>query len=411
MKPMEGITVIEFGEYVSAPGTSRFLGEWGARVIKVERPEGDRQRIQCKSFGMTDQTEMEWNHNMDMMVGGLKEYISIDTKTEAGMAILHKLLENADVFLTNMRPKALEKMELDYDSLKDKYPRLVYGMAYGYGPEGKYRNFPGYDAVCYSARGGILACFPQKGDAPGNVPLGFGDFQAHTTLAAGVAAALLGREKSGKGDFVSVSLYHTAMYMNSMGIVASNEPYNNVYPKSSRDLPNPLNNSYQCKDGKWLLICEPVYNLAIKKVLKMLGRDDLVDDPFWTSFEAVLAAGKAREAGDIIIEGFKNKTRDEWIEIFEANDVPGGPCYDFIDIAHDPFAWENNFLRKNVYPDGSEGLIVDLPVRLRSVGLGQLGQAKRTGRDTYNTLKTYGYTEDELDSLKAAGAIYTEMKK
>lgn len=411
MRPMEGITVIEFAEYVSAPMASRFLGEWGARVIKVERPEGDRQRKQGQSFGMRDFTKMEYNHNLDMMTGGLKEYVSINTKTPEGLALLHELLETADVFLTNMRLKALEKMGLDYESLKERYPRLVYAMIYGYGAKGKYTNFPGYDAVCYSARGGVMACFPQKGDAPANVPLGFGDCQAATALAAGIATALLGREKSGRGDLVSVSLYHTAMFMNTMGVVAGNEPYNNSYPISSRDLPNPLNNSYQCRDGKWLLICEPVYDLAIKKVLHMLGRDDLVDDPFWTSISAVQAAGRQREMGDIIIEGFKTRDRDEWIAYFEEHDVPGGPCFDFIDIAKDPFAWENNFLRTYHYPDGLDGMIVDLPVRLDSIGLGELGMSKHTGADTFETLKSYGHTQEQLEDWKAREVIFTEVKE
>ncbi len=292
MRHLEGITVIEFGEYVTAPSAARYLSEWGARVIKVERPEGDRQRKQGQTFGMRDFTKMDYNHNLDMMCGGRREYISVNTKTEEGMAIMHKLLASADVFLTNMRPKALQKMGLDYETLKEQYPSLVYAIGIGYGDKGDYVNAPGYDAVCYSARGGIMAGFPQKGDAPANVPLGFGDLQAGSVLAAGICGALLGRVKTGKGDRVCVSLYHTALYMNTMGVVAANEPYNNVYPRSRLDLPNPLNNTYQCGDGKWLLVCEPVYYPAVNKVFRALGRDDLVDDPFWSDLAQIQAAGK-----------------------------------------------------------------------------------------------------------------------
>ncbi len=303
MKHLEGITVIEFAEYVTAPSAARYLSEWGARVIKVERPEGDRQRKQGQTFGMRDFTKMDYNHNLDMMCGGLKEYVSVNTKTEEGLAIMDKLLATTDVFLTNMRPKALRKMGLDYETLKEKFPRLVYAIGVGYGDRGDYVDAPGYDAVCYSARGGIMAGFPQKGDAPANVPLGFGDLQSGTVLAAGVCGALLGREKTGKGDRVCVSLYHTALYMNSMGVVAGGKPYDNAYPKSRMDLPNPLNNTYQCKDGKWLLICEPVYFPAIRRVFRLLGREDLMDDPFWIDLAQVQAAERTRELSDIITAG------------------------------------------------------------------------------------------------------------
>lgn len=408
MRHLEGITVIEFGEYVTAPSAARYLSEWGARVIKVERPEGDRQRKQGQSFGMRDFTQMEYNHNLDMMCGGQKEYISVNTKTVEGLAVLHRLLESADVFLTNMRPKALKKMGLDYETLSQRYPSLVYAIGIGYGDKGEFVDAPGYDAICYSARGGIMAGFPQKGDAPANVPLGFGDLQAGSVLAAGICGALLGRVKTGKGDRVCVSLYHTALYMNTMGVVAGNEPYNNAYPRSRLDLPNPLNNTYQCKDGKWLLICEPVYNLAIKKVLNMLGRADLQEDPLWTDLTRIQAEGRMREASDIIAESFTAKDRDEWIRIFKEQDVPGGPCFDFVDIGKDAFAWENDFLRTIHYPDGLDGVVVDLPVRFASQGLSPLARSKHCGADTLETLKTYGYTQEQLDRLKACGAIATE---
>ena len=411
MKPLEGITVIEFAEFVTAPSAARFLSEWGARVIKVERPDGDRQRKQGQTFGMRDFTQMPYNHNLDMMCGGLKEYISVDTKTEGGMAIMHKLLSTADVLLTNMRPKALLKMGLDYDTLKERYPALVYAIGIGYADKGEYSNAPGYDAVCYSSRGGIMAGFPQKGDAPANVPLGFGDMQGGLALAAGVCAALMGRTRTGKGDRVCVSLYHTALYMNTMGVVASNPPYHNVYPKSRTDLPNPLNNTYQCKDGKWFLVCDPVYFPAIQKVLHVLGRDDLVNDPFWTDLGKIQAAGKTKEASDILAAGFAAKNRDEWVKIFKESDLPGGPCFDFVDIAHDQLAWENDFLRTIHYPDGLDGTVVDLPIRMASVGLGELAASKRCGADTMETLRSFGYTQEELDELKAEGAIYTELRQ
>lgn len=410
MRPLEGIKIVELAEYVALPAAPRILSDWGASVIKVEKPSGDPQRRQGVTFGMVDFTQKDYNQALDMLSGGNKEYISLNLKSEEGMAILHELLADADVLATSWRPKALRKLGLDYETLKEKYPRLVYAQIVGYGDKGEYVEAPGYDAVCYSARGGIMRSLPQRGDAPACVPQAFGDLQAGVAMAGGICGALLGRERTGKGDRVCVSLYHTALFMMTHGIVAANPPYTSAFPASRREIANPLNNSYPTKDDQWLLICLPVYDVSFNKVAKLIGREDLVDHPLWSSLDKVREAGKITEIIDIISEGFRTRTRAEWLDLFKQEDVPGGPCFTVNDIMNDELAWQNNYLRKTQYPDGFEGVLVDTPVRFNSMDLPELVHSKKTGADTFDVLKRFGYSQEQLEDMKERKVIFTEIQ-
>ena len=143
--PLSGVRVVELAEWVAAPAAVRCLGEMGAEVIKVENPAGDPQRTQCYGFGgkrteVCDPTYENVNAN--------KDWISLNLKTEEGMAIFMDLLSTADVFVNGVRDKALKRMGLDYETLHQKFPRLIWAQMRGYGEFGEMRDEPGYDAVC-----------------------------------------------------------------------------------------------------------------------------------------------------------------------------------------------------------------------------------------------------------------------
>ncbi|MFR1640102.1 MAG: CoA transferase, partial [Eggerthellaceae bacterium] len=144
MKPLEGVTVIELSSYFAVPGAGRVLASQGARVIKVEPPRGDIQRYFAMAFNVP--CKPDENPLFDTINGG-KEFVSLDLKDPADMEKLHKLIAQADVFMTNNRAKALQKMGLDYDSLKEKYPSLIMATLSGYGEKGALKDAPGFDLV------------------------------------------------------------------------------------------------------------------------------------------------------------------------------------------------------------------------------------------------------------------------
>ena len=215
MKPLEGITVVELSTYIAAPSCGRILATQGARVIKVESPAGDVER----KFGPTlfCPANDEENPIYDTLNGG-KDHLMLDLKKPEDMERFHKLLAKADVFVTNNRLQALKKMRLDYDSLKEHYPKLVYAILLGYGEKGPKVNLPGFDAIAMFATGGLIQ--DMMVDAPGSypvyLPMGFGDLVCGTALAGAIGTALYGRTQSGKGDYVSISLYGAAMWMFSV---------------------------------------------------------------------------------------------------------------------------------------------------------------------------------------------------
>ena len=153
--------------------------------------------------------------------------------------------------------------------MKEKFPRLIFAQCLGYGEKGPVKDKPGFDATCYMARGGVLGTTVDKGGSPMNPPNGYGDFQVSMCLLAGICGALYSREKTGKGDKVTVSLQHAASFMLSVAMISAQ--YGNQYPKSRKEVVNPFNNCYRTKDEKWVVMCCPEYDRDYDKIMTLLG--------------------------------------------------------------------------------------------------------------------------------------------
>ena len=205
-KGLEGVVVVELGDYVAMPACPRILVEMGATVYKIETPTGNLHRLDGPGFGMPS---LEDNDPAMDMAGMNKNWLSIDMKTEEGKEFADKIIASADIFITSIRDKSLARLGYDYETLHKKYPKLVYGQMRGYGPRGPMRHAKGFDATCYAARGSLLMSIPQAGEhfQPGNLPAAFGDLNSSIALGMGLLAALYRAQKTGEGDFVTVNLY------------------------------------------------------------------------------------------------------------------------------------------------------------------------------------------------------------
>ena len=224
---LKGIRVIDLTQFLAAPTVGRVLGEWGADVIKVEAPKGDAGRTQGAVFGM----KYEDDENLGFDVSNMnKRFITLNMKTPEGMQAFKDLLKTADVFLTSVRTKSLEHMGITWQSLHKEFPKLVFAQDRGYGEFGPKKDAAGYDATAYQARGGVQGTTVDKGSNPYNPVNGYGDFQVSMTLAAGICAALLQAQRTGKGDKVTVNLNHAAIFMQNIAMVSAQ--YGNKYPKS-----------------------------------------------------------------------------------------------------------------------------------------------------------------------------------
>lgn len=399
MKPLEGIKILDMTTFLAAPTAMRVLGEWGADVIKIEAPKGDP----CRSQGAVFNTPYTDAENIGFDFANLnKRFITLDLRVDEGKEIMDKLLAEADVFVTSTRVKSLKKLGYDFDSLKERFPRLIMGQILGFGAKGPLKDAAGFDVTAYMSRGGVYHTQLNRGSSPMIPTNGFGDFQVAMTLAAGICGALYNREKTGKGDYVTTSLYHSGVWAINTGMVSAQ--YGNEYPKDRREVINPFNNTYFASDDQLMTLCAPEYDRDFNKVMTILGREDLVDDTRYKICDDVNANGLNGEVVDILDEAFSKQPLAYWLEKLGEADVPVEKCNLPTDIYEDEQAWENDILRTVHYEQtGNDRIMPTNPIRFESQGNPELVLSKSQGADTRAVLAEIGYSEDEIDKLIASG--------
>lgn len=404
MKPLEGVKVVDLTTYLAAPTTVRVLGEWGADCVKIESAKGDPARTQGAVFNMP----YEDDENLAFDVANMnKRFITLDLKSKQGLEVAYKLLEEADVFVTNTRTKSLIKLGLDYDTLKEKFPKLVFAQVLGYGEKGPEKDTAGFDVTCYMARGGVFGTTVNKGDAPMVPTNGFGDFQVALGLASGICAALYAREKSGKGDKITVGLHHSAVYALSTGVISAQ--YGNQYPKSRKEVSNPFNNVYRTSDQKWVVMCCPEYDRDYEKIMTLVGRSDMVGNPRYMKCAEVNSNNLNEEVVTILDDAIGKITRKDLLTMFKANDLACEAAYEPLDMYDDEQVWANNIITKIPYPSGERYMPTN-PVNFKSMGEPEYHIGGSQGAHTVEIMEHLGYSQKEIEEAIASGAVVGEAK-
>ena len=409
MGGLQGLKVVDLTVFAAAPGCARLLAELGATVYKIERESGDDQRTQGVSWGMKFKTDID---DAAFDCGGFnRKWVSLNLKTEKGMEAMMRLLSKADVFITSNRTPALERMGLDYETLHKKFPRLVWAQLRGYGERGSMANEQGYDAITYSARGGVTMSFPNAGEhfEVGNSPVAFGDWNSSNALAVGVLAALWNAQRTGVGDKVVTSLYHVSNWGMMSAICAQQQ--GQPHPKNRAEAPCPTNNSYVTSDGVWFVMCFGNYNKFHRKVFEALG----LDPKYWesdeyNSLEALAQNGKNVEVVAAMESAFKKKTWAEWEPFLAKEELACEKCRTVEDVLVDEEAFANDQLRRVYYEDQGYGedhsyTVTTAPVRLESLGDPVLHRSRPIGYDTQEVLEDLGYSPEEIEAANEAGDI------
>ena len=403
MKPLEGIKVVDLTTYMATPATGRVLGEWGADVIKVEASKGDPCRVtQAAVFNMpmSDEENLAFD-----MVNLNKRFIALNLKSETGKEIMYKLLEQADIFITNTRNKSLQKLGLDWETLHEKFPRLIMGHGLGYGKYGAEKDDPGFDVTCYMARGGVFGTTVNRGDSPMIPTNGYGDMQASMFLAAGLCAAVIGREKTGVGEYVTCALQHAAVYTLIVGMISAQ--YGNPYPKSRLEVICPFNNVYMTGDGKYIAMCDPEYDRDYNKIMGLIGRDDLIDDPKYVNCVKMNEANLNAEVVGIMDEALAKMTSEEALKLFKDAGIPIEPCQTPLDIYEDQNVWDNDYLVKIKYPE-AERNIPTAPIQFDSVPAPEFIPTGKLGSSTVEVMRELGYSDDQIQAALADGSVTGE---
>ena len=401
-KPLEGIRVVELATFVAAPTTGRFLADLGAEVIKIEQPQGDGWRDTGYKVGYFSRKH---NPVFDLYNSG-KKHISLNVKTPEGMEAMHKLLEGADIFITNLRTNALARNGLDYETLKDKYPALIYGLMLGFGEKGPDAELPAFDTTAFWSSGGFLRSLNDADyDVPVTAPAGIGDAFTGYLLLSEILAALFRRSRDGKGELVKAGLYHNAVYgMGTMNIVTQ-EPDPTPRPIARKDGPVHMG-AFCCADGEWIYFIKGSVKEYDKKIATILGLEALLDDPRYADPGAI--ERNREQLYPMFREAFLKQSSAYWLEKLHAIDVGAVRMVHFSDVSKDEQAWANDYLEHVQFPDGVSGVMPTSPLEMESVGKIVTKPAPMVGHDTVAVLQDLGYSDDEIARMNDSGAIYSE---
>ena len=222
-------------------------------------------------------------------------------------------------------------------------------------------------------------------------------------MAAGILGALVNKLRTGKGDKVVVNLYHAAIWAGGIGLVA--QQFGADYPKSRKSVPNPFNNTYKTADNKWLYICQPEYNRYYNDMMKIIGRDDLVDNPAYSKIETVKENDSQHEVINILEDGFVHKELEEWLSILAEWQVPSQKVFRFTDILKDDEAYVNDALRKVEYNAFGEHAITTTPIRYANFGDPPMILSKPIGYHTAEYLHGLGYDDQQIAELEEQGVV------
>lgn len=397
--PLSGIKVVELAAFVAAPVTGRILADLGAEVIKVESPAGDGWR----KTGVSYNPRFNKNENpvFDIYNTG-KKFISLDLKSEEGKDAMFRLLEEADVFLTNTRPAALKRLGLAYEDIKERFPKLVYALVLGYGEKGPEKDTPAFDTTAFWGRGGFLRDMsPLTSEYyPVNPPSSVGDTATGYLMLAEITTALFNRTKTGKGDFVRSTLYHNGIFCFGTMQIITQKPFGNVYPRHRKDLGVP-GGSYECSDGEWVYFTLAAPG-SLEKVCKITGLDHLLEDP---AFAPAKRQANRHIFYPMFRDAFMSQPSTYWIDLAKEVDLTLVRLHHFSDISEDPQAWENGFVERVEFPTGNVDIMPASPIEMDSCTPPKTQPTPNApGADTTAILAQLGYSEAQIKAMLEAGA-------
>ena len=406
-KPLEGIRVLDLTTFVAAPVCARMLGDMGAEVIKIEHPKGDAWRETSRNFNVSRFGD-HMNPIFDIYNSG-KKLIALNLKSEEGKEIFWKLLEQADVFITNTRPDALKRLGISYEDVKDRFPGLIYAMLLGYGETGPEADAPGFDVTAFWARSGFLRdmALTDGEYQPLMPPSGAGDTVTGNNLCAQICAALIRKLRTGKGDYVRSCLYQSGIFTFGTMQLATQLEGGREYPRSrtAGGSTGGVTGTYCCSDGEWLFMANGGSAVFLPRIFNMIGRPDLCEDQRYMDKDLAALPENILGIYNLLKEAFLTKPRAEWLQLAKEFDIPVVKMNHFKENATDEQAISNGFMEEMVYENGDKIMMPTIPLMMDSVGKVKTQIAPRVGGDTEEILLSLGYTKEQIEALAQSGAV------
>ena len=395
---LEGIRVVEAASMIFIPSAAAILGDYGADVVKVEPPgEGDRNRYLHQLKGMPE-SDLPYAFFMD---NRNKRGIALDLKSEEGLDILYRLIEKADVFMTNHRPSALKKLGLTYDELKAVNPKLIYAHGTGFGERGPEADKPGYDSVSYWTRPGIVSTlYPYEGWL-GSLPAGSGDHPSGTAMFGAIMLALFARQRTGEGCRVDSSLLANGAWANSCVIQAQLCGANFLPKRPRHDAYNFISLEYRTRDKR--LVKLTIVNIGKRwdGFCKAMGDLELAKDPRFEKEETRYL--HMAELISRLDKLFAERDMAEWEERLTRNDIPFAIVPTYPEIEDDPQMKANDIFVPIEHPRFGPMKTVNSPFHLSNAEKAKPIAAPELGQHSAEILAELGYDAAAVDDFLKRG--------
>ncbi len=413
--PLESVRVVDLSLLLPGPLCSMYLGDMGAEVIKVENPRmPDLTRLmgsrilpkgvdtagaeEKAAASETQDAQRPGESGMYLALNRNKKAITLNLKRQEGRDVLMRLLEKADILLEGFRPGTLEEMGIGYSQLKEKFPKLIYCAISGYGASGPYINLAGHDGN-YISYSGILDITGEKNGPPVLPGFQTADIGGGTlTALSAILAALYCREKTGKGQFLDISMMDGVfpfLVLHAGEMFASGKIPERGAMTLSGELPN--YNVYRCKDGKYVML-GALEERFFRNFLRQIGKENLLDG-------VEMKPESLEKLKSTLTDIFLSRTRKEWEELFSNPDACLSPVNNLREAFDDPQLRERGMVVTIKHPVLGDILTIGAPFKFSDTPCTYRLHPPSHGEHTEEVLQTLGYTAPEISELRKKRAV------
>jgi crotonobetainyl-CoA:carnitine CoA-transferase CaiB-like acyl-CoA transferase len=392
--PLAGITVVDLTRVLAGPYCTMLLGDMGAEIIKIERPDGGDD---TRGFGPP---YLNGESAVFLSINRNKKSVTLNLKHPEGKQIFTQLVERADVLVENFRPGTMASLGFDYAAVSHLNPRLIYCSLSGFGQTGPYADRGGYDTIA-QAMSGIMSATGHPDMPPAKAGVPVADIGTGIFGAFGILCAYIARQRTGEGQHIDTSLFDTSIALSLMEAATFLAGGERPSPLGSTHRRNAPHGAFRTKDGYIAIAADSAH--FWKRFCQILELESLLDDPrFKTNAERVANKHLLQEVVEAVTITRQGRY---WLEKLEAAEIPCGPVNTYAEVFTDPHVLAREMLTEVQHPVAGPVRMTGINVKLTKTPGALRLPAPTLGQHTSEVLRTLGYTDEAIDNLKTAGVI------